>query len=60
MDAQSKHQHVMQGFIIYILSERKSSGRVAELTRPNPKMKRVLSVLPVYWKVEETHEDTRV
>jgi hypothetical protein len=42
------------------MSERKSSSRVEERTRPNPKMRRGLSVLPVCWKVEETHEDTRV
>jgi hypothetical protein len=31
----------------------KSTGRVAEHTRPNPKMRRGLSGLPVYWKVDE-------
>jgi hypothetical protein len=35
-----------------------STGRVAERTRTNPKMRRGLSGLPVCWKVEE-HERTR-
>jgi hypothetical protein len=33
------------------------SGRVAECTRPNPKMRRGLSVLLVSWKREE-HKNT--
>jgi hypothetical protein len=40
------------------MSERKSSGRVAERTRPNPKMRRGLSGLPVYWKMD-VHTRTR-
>jgi hypothetical protein len=36
----------------------KSTGRVAECTRPNPKMRRGLSVSPVYWEVDE-HTRTR-
>jgi hypothetical protein len=35
-----------------------SIGRVVERTRPNPKMRRGLSGLPVYQKVEE-HTRTR-
>jgi hypothetical protein len=35
-----------------------STGQVAERTRPNPKMRRGLSGLPVCWKVEE-HTRTR-
>jgi hypothetical protein len=36
----------------------KSTGRVAECTHPNPKMRRGLSILPVCWEVDE-HTRTR-
>jgi hypothetical protein len=36
----------------------KSTDRVVERTRPNPKMRRGLSGLPIYWKVDE-HTRTR-
>jgi hypothetical protein len=40
------------------MSERKSSGRVAECTRPNPKMMRGLSSLPIEW-IRKEHRRTR-
>jgi hypothetical protein len=36
------------------------SGGVAECTRPNPKMRRGLSVLLVGWKMGRTQEHIRV
>jgi hypothetical protein len=38
----------------------KISGRVAECTHPNPKMRRGLSVLLVSWKMGRTREHIRV
>jgi hypothetical protein len=45
-------------YLAHQMSERKSSGRVGECSRPNPKMRRGLSGLPVCWKVDE-HTRTR-
>jgi hypothetical protein len=36
------------------------SGRVAECTRPNPKMRRGLSILLVSWKMGRTQEHSRI
>jgi hypothetical protein len=49
---------VMLRYARWVLSERKSSGRVAECTRPNPKMRRGLSGLPVRW-IRDEHKNTQ-
>jgi hypothetical protein len=42
----------------YAVSEGKSYGRVAECTRPNPKMRRGPKQLPV-WRIRDEHKRTR-
>jgi hypothetical protein len=47
------HGLVVLALLYVVVGGKNSTGRVAERTRPNPKMRRGLSSLHVYWKVEE-------
>jgi hypothetical protein len=49
---------ILHSYLARQMSERKSSGRVAECTRPNPKMRKGPKRLPVWWIVDE-HKKTR-
>jgi hypothetical protein len=51
---------ILLAYATYHVLERKSSGRVAECTHPNPKMRRGLKRFACLLEDGRTHEDTKV